>query len=75
MPADADALAFLPSGYARADGLDHSGDLVTRHAWIVDTRPYSFIGHGIAMADSTSFNLDAHEACSRFRNFPLNDFQ
>ena len=39
VPADADALARLPSGHARADRIDHAGHLMARHARVLNPGP------------------------------------
>src|SRR5262245_13477176 len=52
VPANTDALTFLPRGHVLADGIDTSGDLVTGHQWILDARPYAFFYQHIAVANA-----------------------
>jgi hypothetical protein len=73
VPADPDAVADRPAGNATTESIDRSGDFVSRHTGIFDTRPKSFLGHGIAMADTTSVNPDPHLPGAWFRDFAFNN--
>src|SRR5439155_89706 len=48
---------------------------MSRHTRVLNARPRSFLGHGIAVTDAASFNLDAHPTGGGFRHFAFNDFE
>src|SRR5262249_24617950 len=75
VPANADALAFLPVRDAGADRIDHAGNLVSRHARILQARPLPFLGEGVAVADPACFDSDAYRAAGRRRNLALHHLE
>jgi hypothetical protein len=75
VPADADPLAFLPSGDAAADCVDDSGDLMPGHTRVLNAWPRSLLSKGVAVADTASLDLDAHRTGSGFGDFTFNNFQ
>jgi hypothetical protein len=60
VPAYADALPGLPSGDVFADGVNATGDFVTRDARILKTRPQTFFDESIAVADAGRIYLHAN---------------
>jgi hypothetical protein len=75
MPANADALAGLPSGDAGAHGVDHAHNLMSWNSRILHAGPVTFLGKRIAVADSTSLDLDSHRPGAGFRNVALDDLK
>jgi hypothetical protein len=71
VPAYANALACLPRGDVFADCVDASGDLVTRDARILKTRPQTFFDKRIAVADAARIYLHANLFWSRPRHIAL----
>ena len=57
VPANANPLPLCPSSNAWTDRVNDSGDLVPWDARVLNARPGSLLGHGITMANSTSFTL------------------
>lgn len=60
MPADTDALAFVPLFDIRAECIDPSSDLVARCAGLLDTGPLALLDEHIAVTDSARIDLYAH---------------
>ena len=75
MPADADALAFLPAGDARAYFVDHPGDFVSWHAWILNAREESVFCDDVAVTDAASLHANTHVSRAGVGNFALDDFE
>ena len=75
VPADSDALSDFPAENARADGVDHAGDFVSRNARVRDARPRTFLGVFIAVADAAGLHLDAHRSCDGLRDFALHQLK
>src|SRR5271165_1698286 len=71
MPADSDALPHFPSGDARAHGVDDPGDLMSRDARVLDTRPRTLLGVFVAVADAACLHLDSYRSGNRLRNVEL----
>src|SRR5207302_2283492 len=75
MPTYAHTLARLPVGYVRSNRVDAPGDLMPRHARILDSRPESFFHQSIAVADAACFDLDPHLPASGLRDRALDHFK
>jgi hypothetical protein len=75
VPADPDPLALRPSGNPFADRIYDSGDFMSRHPRVLDTRPQSLPGHGITVADAARFDLYANLPGARIRNIAFNKFK
>ena len=48
-----------------ADRVDDAGDLVSRHARVLDAGPESLLGQGVAVADAARLDLDARRRRGR----------
>src|SRR2546423_1170672 len=66
---------WQPSGNACADRVDDSGGLMSRNTRVLDARPGSFLGDGIAVAYAASLDFNTHRTRSGFGDFTFNDFQ
>jgi len=75
VPADSDPLALRPSGDACAHRVNDSGDFMSWDPRVLNAWPRSLLGHGIAVTDSTSLNLDAHVSNAGLRDFAFNNFK
>jgi hypothetical protein len=75
MPAHADALAWLPLRNISPNCVNPSGNFVTRHARILQPRQEPVFHHGIAVANSAGFHLDAYLRPPRLGNGALNDLK
>ena len=74
VPADSGALSHFPAEHARADGVDHAGDLVSWNARVSDAGARTFLGVLIAVADAAGLHLDAHRSgggLAGFRDPPV----
>jgi hypothetical protein len=71
MPADANALPFLPCGDVVADGIDASGDFMPWHAGILQPRPETVLDKHVAVANAARLDLHAHVPSVRLRNNTL----
>ena len=60
MPADANALTFLPGGDVVSDRVDLPGDFMTRHAWILQSGPETFFDKHVAVANAARFHFHAN---------------
>jgi len=60
MPADADALTFLPGRNTVTECIDVSCDFMTRHTGILKPGPETFLDQRIAMANAARFDFHAH---------------
>ena len=75
VPADSGPLTRYPSSDAVAGRIDESGDFMSRNPRVLEARPSSILGHGIAVADATSLDLYAHLASAGFRYLAFHEFQ
>ena len=75
VPADSDALSLCPAGDACPDRINYSSDLMAGDARVLDARPESLFCKGVAVADATGFDLDAHLSGDRLRDFAFNEFK
>jgi len=75
MPADSDALSFLPRGNAVAYFIDDAGDFVAGNAWILNAGPLPFFREHVTVADTTGLNLNAHLSRSRVWNLTLDNLK
>lgn len=62
MPSDADALSRPPFRHVAANRINDAGNLVARHARVLDPRPHARLGQGIAVAQAAGLDPDAHFA-------------
>jgi hypothetical protein len=60
VPGDSDPLAWCPPGDVWADRIDDAGDLMAWDPRVLDAGPDALLCKGVAVADATSLNLDAH---------------
>jgi hypothetical protein len=67
VPAHANSLALAPIRDAGADRIDASGDFVTRHTWILKSRPEPVFNEHIAVADAACFHFHPDLPGARFR--------
>ena len=74
-PADADALPGAPADDARADGVDHAGDLVPRDAREGKVGPLPFDGETVAMANPAGFDADPDLARRGLGHFPFDQLE
>src|SRR5207249_5722873 len=58
VPADAGAIALLPRGHVRPDGVDAPGDLVTGNARQRHAGEPARLHDGVAVADAARLDLD-----------------
>jgi hypothetical protein len=75
VPADADALPFLPTDDSRAELVYDSGDFVTGNAGILNSWPPAFLGEDVAVADTAGLDPDAYLVCARIGDFSFDDFE
>ena len=75
VPADTDALAFLPRGNAGADFVDDASDFVSGNAGVLNSGPGAFYRQHVTVADAAGLHLDADVPCTRLRNVALDDFE
>src|SRR5438093_9323278 len=75
VPANPDALASLPWLHAFAHSVNNSNHLVSRHTWILNTRPESFFDQRIAVTNSARIDLDPHPPRLRLGNISFNQFE
>jgi len=68
VPADADALALLPNGDARADFIDNAGDFVAGRTRIGYAGPEAVLDEVVAEADAARLHADADLSCGRLGN-------
>jgi hypothetical protein len=74
MPADANALPFMPCGDVVADGIDASGDFMPWHAGILQPRPETVLDKYVAVANAARLDFHAHVPGARLRNTMLDQF-
>lgn len=75
VPTHSHARSRLPLGDLGADGIDHPGNLVARHARIGAPRPSSLFGQRVAVTQAAGLDFDPHLARTRLRNLALNKLQ
>ena len=71
VPADADALAFLPSGDACADFVNDAGDFVSGGAGVGHAGPKAVFDEMVAEANAAGLDADADMSQGRLRDFAL----
>jgi len=69
MPANTNALTFVPVRNVISNRIDASGDFMSGDAWILKAGPQSFFDENIAMTNAARFNFHAHLSRSWLRNF------
>src|SRR5262249_42059544 len=74
MPADANALPWLPCCDVVADGIDASRDFMTWHTRIRQPRPETFFNKRVAVANAARFDFHAHLPSARLRHHTLDQF-
>jgi hypothetical protein len=75
VPADADALSRLVLSHACAHGIHESRDFVAGHTRILDSRPVTFLGQRIAVANAAGLDFDPDVTGTRLGNVAFNDFK
>jgi hypothetical protein len=75
VPTDADALPFLPSFDARADGIDYTGDLMPRNPWILQAWPQAIFRQHVTVTDATGLNPDEHVSFAGLWHIPFDKFK
>jgi hypothetical protein len=75
MPADSDPLALCPAGNACTDRVDDSGDFMSRNPRVLNARPRSLLGHGIAVADATSLDFYPHLSSAGLWDIAFNELK
>jgi hypothetical protein len=68
VPANADPLTLLPHRHIRSNGIDHTGNLVPRHSWVLQARPVPFFHKNVTMTDAACLYLDANGMGPWFRH-------
>src|SRR5437868_4915901 len=71
VPTDPCAVAGCPSVDTGPNGIYNPGNLVPRHARIIEVGPMPFFDEGIAVADTASGHLQAHCTWHRLGNRPF----
>src|SRR5215469_14588685 len=71
MPTHADAIPDVPLLDTRTDGVDDSGNFVSRRTRKRHTGPSAVDGHDVAVADAAGLNADADRSGTRFGNRQL----
>jgi hypothetical protein len=75
MPSDADALSRPPFRHLPANRINHAGNLMPRHARVLDPRPHAHLHQGIAVADAAGLDFDADGTGAGLRDRSLDDFE
>jgi hypothetical protein len=75
MPTHARALSHFPVLHVRAHRVDSPRNFMSGNSWIFDAWPKAFFREHIAVADATSFYLDANFSIARLRNVSLDYFE
>jgi hypothetical protein len=75
VPANADALPFLPVRYVVTDGINPSGNLMSGNTRILKPRPQPFLNQDVAMANATCFHLDPNLSYARLWYGTFDDFE
>src|SRR5204863_2323185 len=71
----ADPLAGLPSDGAWADGIDHSGHLMSGYPRVLNSRVCPLLGEGITVADAARLHPDPHRSGARLGYLPLDGLE
>src|SRR5687767_2040882 len=74
VPTNTDALPLGPSDNVVAEGIDASGDFMTRHTRILKPGPQAFLDQRIAVADTTCLNFHANLSSGGLRCIALHQF-
>ena len=74
VPTHTHPLACYPTGHARTDLINHSGNFMSRNTWVLDARPMSFFCKRIAVTDAARLHTNTNLTHSGLRNLPLNQF-
>jgi hypothetical protein len=72
-PADADPVAGLPTDHPLTDGMDHSGNLVTRDDRVARARVPTELGVAVAVADAAGLDADDDLPAPRRGDFPVGE--
>src|SRR5262249_14819437 len=75
VPADSNAVAFLPFRNAGAELIHDAHNFVSGYARIGHAGKASFFRQHIAVTDATCLHLNADLACLRLRNVAFDDFK
>src|SRR4029077_1377251 len=75
VPANTNALTLLPLRHAVAGKIDNPGDLMPRHARVLNSRPKTFFDQRVAMANPARFYLHPHLSRSGLGNLALDQFK
>src|SRR5262249_54031277 len=75
MPADADTLPYLPVRHVCAHCINASGNLVTGHPRVLNSRPVSFFDQRVAMTNAAGFHLDPNLCAVRAGNLAFDNFK
>jgi hypothetical protein len=75
VPADTDALPFLPLGNTTAQFIDDACDFMSWNAGILNAGPQAFFRERVTAANTAGLNLDAHVSCIRLRNLALDHLE
>src|SRR5712691_6681928 len=75
MPADANALSLLPSGYLGSHFIDFACHFVPRHPRILNSRPEAFFHEYVTVANTTGLHSNPYLPRTRFGNLALNYFE
>jgi hypothetical protein len=68
-------LALCPSNNAFANRINNSGDFMSRNPRVLNARPHSLLGQGIAVADATGVDLYTHVSDAGLRDLAFNEFK
>src|ERR1700692_632666 len=75
VPTNAYALALFPGGNGRSQFINNTCDLVPGHARILEARPLTLFGKGIAMADSAGLHANPDVAGRRRGDLALDKLE
>src|SRR6266568_6181440 len=75
VPADAGTLTSFPADHPVADRVNDAGYFMSRDPRVLDARPHSLLGQGIAVADAASLNLYPHLPRAGVRYLAFNDLE
>ena len=75
VPADAGTLTSFPADHPVADRVNDAGYFMSRDPRVLDTRPHSLLGQGIAVADAASLDLYPHLSRAGLRDLSFNEFE
>jgi hypothetical protein len=75
MPTDSNALAFPPFLHACAESIDHADHFVPWDARIDNAGEKAFLGNLVAVADSTSLDVDPYVSRPWLRNVSFHNLK